>query len=620
MITNRQSKKIPRVVLIILVLVLLFVYNCHLYSILMQSQKPGFSAMGVKNDVVYRPLTYKMHEKLSFMYKHLYNKNVTVLAKAASMWSWTPKPIRPQDNKSPIKNATKCKLDASPLEINNGGIVTLSWDHQCANKTSMFIFLYCPSTAPTSQFIDYWSLGDVNPGEMKVSLYNIRTDCQFRLISNANTETEVARASETISFKDADSVPLHGRLAFTDNSQEMRVQWTTGAKYIPIVRYGLHRANLDMTVTGSSHTYTAKDMCGPPANLSTHFVNPGQLHDVLLSDLKPSTKYFYQYGNSKFIFSAIKSFTAPPPHGANTTVKFAMYGDMDIAPYPASEATVSHILRDISTGKVSFVVHIGDMSYATGLGYRWEEWMTMIEPVSTAVPYMVTVGNHEVGTLTATQKDPSGEPAFHPSWGNYLHDSGGECGVPLLNRFHMPDTGNGLFWYTFTHGVVFFIQLSSEHDFTPGSHQYAWLVKVLKGIDRLETPWVIATLHRPMYCSSIEYEEELSVSLHIMESLEPILVQHNVDLFVGGHYHVYERTCRLNHSKCNSTHGMVHLVVGTGGTHLDSGRRSDNDWSLKLEFLHGYGRVMANATNLLWEFIGNERGDVIDVLSLTKNV
>ena len=33
-----------------------------------------------------------------------------------------------------------------------------------------------------------------------------------------------------------------------------------------------------------------------------------------------------------------------------------------------------------------------------------------------------------------------------------------------------------------------------------------------------------------MYCSSVEYEEELSVSLHIMESLDPILVQNNVDL------------------------------------------------------------------------------------------
>ncbi len=92
-------------------------------------------------------------------------------------------------------------------------------------------------------------------------------------------------------------------------------------------------------------------------------------------------------------------------------------------------------------------------------------------------------------------------------------------------------------------------------------------------------------------------------------------------MFVGGHYHVYERTCRLNHSKCNSTHGMVHSVVGTGGTHLDSGWRSANDWSLKLdEFLHGYGRVMANTTNLMWEFVGNYHSDVTDVLSLNRNV
>ena len=65
------------------------------------------------------------------------------------------------------------------------------------------------------------------------------------------------------------------------------------------------------------------------------------------------------------------------------------------------------------------------------------------------MPYMVGVGNHEQDHIFGGSKDPSGAPGdgWHPWWGNYLDDSGGECGVPMFYRFHMPDNGNGLWWY-----------------------------------------------------------------------------------------------------------------------------------------------------------------------------
>ena len=67
------------------------------------------------------------------------------------------------------------------------------------------------------------------------------------------------------------------------------------------------------------------------------------------------------------------------------------------------------------------------------------------------------------------------------------NDSGGECGVATARRFIMPgaylDTAkqesanhgsqvNSPFWYSFDYGSVHFVMLSTEHDVTPGSHQY----------------------------------------------------------------------------------------------------------------------------------------------------
>mmetsp|Transcript_113118 Transcript_113118/g.169184 ORF Transcript_113118/g.169184 Transcript_113118/m.169184 type:complete len:86 (-) Transcript_113118:148-405(-) len=84
---------------------------------------------------------------------------------------------------------------------------------------------------------------------------------------------------------------------------------------------------------------------------------------------------------------------------------------------------------------------------------------------------MISVGNHEYDHTSGGEHDPSGAPdnGFHPSWGNFGGDSGGECAVPPFKRFHMPDNGNSIFWYSFNYGSIHFCIFSSEHDTRPGS-------------------------------------------------------------------------------------------------------------------------------------------------------
>lgn len=59
-----------------------------------------------------------------------------------------------------------------------------------------------------------------------------------------------------------------------------------------------------MKAMGTTQTYTAKDMCAPTAS-TTGFYDTGFIHDVLLSDLEPSTVYNYKYGSSEVQFEEI---------------------------------------------------------------------------------------------------------------------------------------------------------------------------------------------------------------------------------------------------------------------------------------------------------------------------
>ena len=70
----------------------------------------------------------------------------------------------------------------------------------------------------------------------------------------------------------------------------------------PIVQYGTDPSALSAVVKGNiSKTYTAADMCAAPAN-GVQFVDPGFIHDILLTNLKPGTRYYYSYGSEKVRF------------------------------------------------------------------------------------------------------------------------------------------------------------------------------------------------------------------------------------------------------------------------------------------------------------------------------
>ena len=533
-------------------------------------------------------------------------------------WPQRPQPFSPD----PI-------LSVVPSIVENGGTVTLEWKNipDPNQERSDWIGLFCPSSSSSDRYIDRWSVSELlnailypgSSGRVNLQLYSVRTDCELRYFIN---DKELVAVSNKVTFIDGGEAPLHAHLAMTGDASEMRVQWTTGVEYTPTVEYGVCRkghgdghGRLDRVSMGISRTYKASDMCGPPANLSAHFVHPGYMHDVLLTGLQPNTRYCYRYGSPGFRYSKEKSFLSPLPRGTPQPFKFVTYGDMGTSKPPGGQATAKLVHKEVAENGISLILHVGDLSYSMGVAYKWDKWMSLIEPYASQVPYMINVGNHEQEHIVGGERDPSHAPGigFHPSWGNYGDDSGGECGVPVYNRFHMPESRNGNqpWWYSFEYGLVHFTVFSTEHNFTHASPQYAWLLSDLKSVDRSHTPWLILATHRPLYTSQ-RVPPDTKVSKHLRQILEPLFHETRVNLLISGHIHSYERTCAVYQERCVSN-GVTYVVVGTGGTAVEDSGAWKVDWSKRFEAVNGYGRVtVANASSLLWEFVRNWDNHVTD--------
>jgi hypothetical protein len=72
-------------------------------------------------------------------------------------------------------------------------------------------------------------------------------------------------------------------------------------------------------------------------------------------------------------------------------------------------------------------------------------------------------------------------------WG----DSGGECGWATTTMLPMPAPAeNDKPWWSYEVGLIHFVGMSTEHDYTVGSEQYLWLEADLAAVDRTGTTFI----------------------------------------------------------------------------------------------------------------------------------
>ena len=99
----------------------------------------------------------------------------------------------------------------------------------------------------------------------------------------------------------------------------------------------------------------------------------------------------------------------------------------------------------------------------------------------------------------------------------------------------------------------------SDHDISPGSIQFNWMLQDLESVNRTQTPWLIVNLHRPLYtfcgyflADQFRYDLE-RVFQNYSGKPWKLLLKGGVDVVLAGHVHRYSRTCPVYNYKCRGT-------------------------------------------------------------------
>ncbi|CAF3957658.1 unnamed protein product [Rotaria magnacalcarata] len=505
--------------------------------------------------------------------------------------------------------------------------VNVTWTPMTAPCVDDFIGIYFGEIPldKACDYFDYEFIKSEKTNSISWQMINLRRPLQFRYYSRDHScSGNYSLVAQSVLIEPLNyNEPTQIHLAYGDRLDQIFVSYlTNSSQYSPQCQYGLNPLSLEFHQNGTTTTYTASDMCEGKANAwgPQAFIDPGYMHTILLEDLQPGTIYYYRVGNDELGWSAVYSFTNRPAD-KNQGVTLIAFGDMGLSPVePGAKSTVARVTTQVLSKNITCLLHIGDISYARGIGALWDAFMTQIQPIAARVPYMVGIGNHEYDHATGGNKDPSGAPGpggFRPGWGDYGTDSGGECAVPMVHRFHSPSNGNSLFWYSFDVGPVHVVYYSTEHDFRRSSPQYAWIEQDLRLVNRSRTPWLIVGSHRQMYTSELESIAEHEITMMLQLYLEPLFYQYRVDVNLFAHRHSYERSCPMYQKKCVAD-GITHVLIGMAGQNLDTGVYSSVPWSQYHDQQFGYTTIFVNQTYLHFTYYHDSDDSIADQFVLTK--
>jgi predicted MPP superfamily phosphohydrolase len=326
---------------------------------------------------------------------------------------------------------------------------------------------------------------------------------------------------------------------------------------------------------------------GTSAELSTGN-NTQFIHKVLVT-LNPSTTYSYEVGCSAG-WSRQFSLRTAKQSGPNTFVVLA-----DLSTLGAGKATWAVIQSRLDTLTVDAIIHVGDIAYDlfdddNRLG---DNYMNTLEPVVSRVPYMVVAGNHE-------------EPDDYQSY-----DS----------RFTMP--GNN-FYHTYTIGLVRFVGINTESILFQDNMTQPTLDFLETTLNRTEEdkvmyPWLVVLGHRPLYCSqayNADFPTCFDEAEVIRGQIEDLLYDYQVDLYIDGHVHNYQRTTAVyNNTPLETTSDVefgyidpkAPIYITTGGPGSDESQVPLESNATLTWYVTGaeeltYSVMTAyNSTHLWWE-------------------
>jgi predicted MPP superfamily phosphohydrolase len=261
---------------------------------------------------------------------------------------------------------------------------------------------------------------------------------------------------------------------------------------------------------------------------------PGRRHEFDLPYLRESARYSYRVLDPETEGALANleaerefSFRTPAPG----LFKFAAFGDSGARSTP--QRTIANLVLKESP-PVDMVLLTGDVVYPHGSDADYDaKFFSPYGRLLSRVPFFSAMGNHD-------------------------YESGN--GSPYLDVFSLPRNGpRGLTpetVYSFERAGL----LITVHDSNLGrtairEHAAPWQEQVARAS---RSRFRLAALHHSPYSSAIN--SVASDVQMVRESYSPVFSRSGVDLVLGGHDHVYERTRPLE--------GVVYVTTGAGGASL----------------------------------------------------
>jgi hypothetical protein len=292
---------------------------------------------------------------------------------------------------------------------------------------------------------------------------------------------------------------------------------------------------------------------------------------------------------------------APPPNAAISAIVAAAGGDPviavagDIACDPADSkfnggSGVSNGCRQGATADLmvgaglSGVLALGDNqyycgSYAAFQGSYDRSWGRL-----KSITYP-SVGNHEYLTHGGSSAS-TGCDATNTGAAGYYQYFGAAAGDPAKG-YYSADIGS---W----HLIALNTQCSSAGGCSSTSPQGKWLAADLAAHQNMCT---LAFFHIPLFSSG-------GRSSANAQSFWQMLYDHQADVIVNGHDHIYERFAPQNPGGAvDSTNGIREFIVGTGGANLTSLAATAPNSQVRDSNTFGVMALTLHADRYEWKFV-----------------
>jgi hypothetical protein len=317
---------------------------------------------------------------------------------------------------------------------------------------------------------------------------------------------------------------LHGPWSLHFDETSALVRWDACAPSKTEITVTLEGGGAAQTFSGeqtASEVLTSYEVLKnvPPDLPGTHYRT-----EVKVTGLEPSRCYRY-----KLAADDARGGRFCTARKAGDSFTFLAMGDTNPA-IGDTDGVFASVLSGKTFGrKPDFTLHLGDMQYYASLFESYATWFPAMAPLLEAGALQPAIGNHEL-------ERPH-------EFDDYYKRLFGGAGF------------DGLEYYRFQSGGVWFFSMNTEADLGPGSKQAEWLAKQIA--DSASKPgyrFGVVYFHKPWITLS-EYGRDKEARDHF----KPIFEKYQVPLVLQGHVHGYERFV-------DGT--ITYLVSGGGGAAL----------------------------------------------------